>query len=88
MPGLVILCSVWMGGDIRAVIYGRRRSYLTGSNCMHIHVLEIGTWSEMTGKYTITLHSCISVTDRVKTNEYKTSVATGPIYVGSECKPI
>ena len=30
-------------------------------------------------KFALTLHSCISVTDRVKINELNTSIATGPI---------
>ena len=31
-------------------------------------------------KCALTLHSCISATDRVKINELNTSIATGPMY--------
>ena len=34
------------------------------------------------------LHSCISVTDRVKINELNTSIATGPLYVHTEFEAI
>ena len=40
------------------------------------------------GKCALTLHSCISVTDRVKINELNTSIATGPLYVHTEFKAI
>ena len=36
------------------------------------------------GKCALTLHSCISVTDRVKIDELNTSIATGPLYVHTE----
>ena len=32
----------------------------------------------------LTLHSCISVTDNLKINESKNSIATGPLYVHTE----
>ena len=35
-----------------------------------------------------TLHSCISVTDRVKINELNTSIATGSLYVHTEFEAI
>ena len=53
-------------------IDGRRHSFLTGSNCTlcpRKHAVVIGKWRETTGKYTISLHSCIPVTDKVKINE-------------------
>ena len=48
-------------------------------------------WAKMvqsSGKCALTLHSCISVTDRVKINELNTSLATGPLYVHTECEAI
>ena len=43
--------------------------------------IVIGKWRETTGKYTITLHSCIPVTDKEKINEQKKSIGTGSLYV-------
>ena len=39
------------------------------------------------GKCALTLHSCISVTDEVKIKEQNTSIATGPLYLHTECSP-
>ena len=39
-------------------------------------------------KCVLPLHSCISVTDRVKINELNKSIATGPLYVHTEFKAI
>ena len=36
----------------------------------------------------LTLHSCISVTDRVQINEMNTSIETGPLYVRTEFEAI
>ena len=44
-------------------------------------VVKIGKWRETTGKYTITLHSCIPVTDKEKINEQNKSIGTGSLYV-------
>ena len=41
----------------------------------------IDKWRETTGKYAITLHSCIPVTDKEKINEQKKSIGTGSLYV-------
>ena len=43
---------------------------------------------QSSGKCALTLHSCISVTDRVKINELNTSIATGPLYVHTEFEVI
>ena len=43
---------------------------------------------QSSGKCALTLHSCISVTDRVKINELNTSIATGPLYVHTEFEAI
>ena len=43
---------------------------------------------QTSGKCALTLHSCISVTDRVKINELNTSIATGPLYVHTELEAI
>ena len=34
----------------------------------------------------LTLHSCISETDNLESNEPKNSIATGPLYVHTEFK--
>ena len=43
---------------------------------------------QSSGKCALTLHSCISVTDRVKINELNTSIATGPLHVRTEFEAI
>ena len=43
---------------------------------------------QSSGKCALTLHSCVSVTDRVKINELNTSIATGPVYVHTEFEAI
>ena len=43
---------------------------------------------QSSGRCALTLHSCISVTDRVKINELNTSIATGPLYVHTEFEAI
>ena len=45
-------------------------------------------WVQSSGKCALTLHSCISVTDRVKINEPNTSIATGPLYGHTEFEAI
>ena len=35
------------------------------------------------GKYAISLHTCISITDNAKINEKNTSIAVGPFYIGT-----
>ena len=45
-------------------------------------------WCNRAGNVALTLHSCISVTDRVKINELNTSIATGPLYVHTEFEAI
>ena len=49
--------------------------------------MEHGLHAKMvqsSGKCALTLHSCISVTDKLKINELNTSIATGPLYVHTE----
>ena len=36
----------------------------------------------------ISLHTCISITDKAKINEQNKSIAVGPFYVGTYCEPI
>ena len=36
---------------------------------------------ELSWKCALTLHSCISVKDKVEINEHNTSIATGPLYL-------
>ena len=43
---------------------------------------------QSSGKFALTLHSCISVMDRVEINELITSIATGPLYVCTEFEAI
>ena len=49
-------------------------------------------WRETTGKMyikcTLTLHSGISITDKVKINEQNKSIATGPLYGHSKFEAI
>ena len=44
--------------------------------------------NESSGKCALTLHSCISVTDRVKINELNISITTGPLYIYTEFEAI
>ena len=53
--------------------------------------MEHGLHAKMvqsSGNCALTLHSCISVTDRVQINELNTSIATGPLYVRTEFEAI
>ena len=53
--------------------------------------MEHGLHAKMvqsSGKCALTLHSCISVTDRVKINDLNTSIATGPLYVHTKFEAI
>ena len=57
-----------------------QRSY---QNLLCIGRMEHGLHAKMvqsSEKCALTLHSCISVTDKVKINELNTSIATGPLY--------
>ena len=40
------------------------------------------------GKYEITLHTCISITEKAKFNEQNKSIAVGPFYIGTDFEPI
>ena len=46
--------------------------------------MEHGLHVQSSGKCALTLHSCISVTDRVKINEQNKSIDIGPLYVQTE----
>ena len=53
--------------------------------------MEHGLHAKMvqsSGKCALTLHNCISVTDRVKINELNISIATGSLYVNTEFEAI
>ena len=53
--------------------------------------MEHGLHSKMVqsnGKCALTLHSCISVTEKVEINELNTSIATGPVYAHTEFEAI
>ena len=68
--------------------WAEQRSY---QNLLWIGRMEHGLHAKMvqsSGKCALTLHSCISVTDRVKINELNTSIATGPLYVHTEFEAI
>ena len=43
---------------------------------------------QSSGKCTLTLHSCISVTDRVKINEQNKSIDIGPLYLQTDFEAI
>ena len=56
-----------------------------------LSLMEHGLHAKMvqsSGKCALTLHSCISVTDRVEINELNTSIATGPLYVQTKFEAI
>ena len=40
------------------------------------------------GKYAISLHTCISITDKANFNEQNKSIAVGPFYMGTYFEPI
>ena len=53
--------------------------------------MEHGLHAKMvqsSGKCSLTLHSCISVTDRVKINEQNKSIDIGPLYLHTEFEAI
>ena len=43
--------------------------------------MELGLPGQIEQEMCITLHTCISVTDRVKINEQNKSIAIGPLYL-------
>ena len=45
-------------------------------------------WRVTPGKYAISLHTCISITDKAKINEQNKSIAVGPFYIGTYFEPI
>ena len=51
-------------------------------------VLVIRKWRVTPGKYAISLHTCISITDKAKINEQNKSIAVGPFYMGTYFEPI
>ena len=68
--------------------WAEQRSY---QNLLWIGRMEHGlhaTMVQSSGKCALTLHSRISVTDKVKINELNTSIATGPLYVHTEFEAI
>lgn len=71
-----------MGGDI---VFNRK-------NCIFMSSMPvvIGTckWRETTGKYAITLHNCIPVTDKVIIYEQNKIIAIAPLYVCIKFEPI
>ena len=40
-------------------------------------------WRVTPRKYAISLHTCISIKDKVKINEQNKSIAVGPFYIGT-----
>ena len=49
---------------------------------------ENGTRVAWANRAGITLHACISATDRVKINEQNKSIAIGPLYLQTEFEAI
>ena len=45
-------------------------------------------WRVTPGKYAISLHTCISTTDKAKINEQNKSIVVGPFYIGTYFEPI
>ena len=52
------------------------------------YVLVICSWRVTPGKYAISLHTCISTTDKAKINEQNKSIVVGPFYIGTYFEPI
>ena len=46
-------------------------------------VLEASRNTLMARKYAISLHTCISITDKAKIYEQNKSIAVGPLYIGT-----
>ena len=46
-------------------------------------VLEANRNTLTPGKYAISLHTCISITDKANFNEQNKSIAVGPFYIGT-----
>ena len=69
--------------------WAEQRSY---QNLLWIGRMEHGLHAKMvqsSGKCALTLHSCISVMDRVKINkQYKSIVDIGPLYLQTEFEAI
>ena len=61
---------------------------VTGHLRITTGVLVIRKWRVTPGKYAISLHTCISITDKVKNNEQNKSIAEGPFYIGTYFEPI
>ena len=40
------------------------------------------------GKYAISLHTCISIMDKANFTEQNKSIAVGPLYIGTDFEPI
>ena len=66
-------------GDTLICVISRGVQLFYGIAQFAFHVLD--KWHETTGKYAITLHNCIPVTDKEKINEQNKSIATGSLYV-------
>ena len=48
----------------------------------------ICSWRITPGKYAISLHTCISITDKAKINKQNKSIAVGPFYIDTYFEPI
>ena len=51
-------------------------------NCVKFNVVWVGV--NRAGKFALTSHSGISISDRIKNKEQNKSIMTGPLYVPSE----
>ena len=62
-----------------------RHSRITRTSSKPVVIRE---WRVTPGKYAISLHTCISIKDKVKINEQSKSIAVGPFYIGTYFEPI
>ena len=51
-------------------------------------VLVIHSRRVTPGKYAISLHTCIAISDKAKINEQNKSITVGPFYIGTYFEPI
>ena len=67
----------------RNCIFPGRYAPLTSSKSV-----VMSSWRVTPGKYAISLHTCISITDQVNINEQNKSIAVGLFYIGTYFEPI
>ena len=72
----------------RNCIFPGRYAPLTRITRTSSKPVVVCSWRVTPGKYAISLHNCISTTDKAKINEQNKSIAVGPFYIGTYFEPI